>query len=263
MGSVVAYDRASLDLTDVKSLRRIIRQEAPSIIVNAAAYTAVDHAETEPELALAINGTVPCILAEEAHTLGALLVHYSTDYVFDGTSITPYTENCSVNPLNAYGISKLAGEQAIQSITSNYLILRTSWVYGRRGHNFLGTMMRLGKEKTHLRIVDDQVGAPTWSRHIAESTGQLIARYAFQKSPGIYHLSAMGETSWYAFAAAIYEILSRDSSYRAPHLTPISSEDYPLPAKRPRNSVLSNEKIFNQFGIQIPHWQQGLEFCLH
>ena len=254
-----------IDLAAPDSIRHTIQQIKPDIIVNAAAYTAVDQAEEASELAYLINGTAPGILAEESLRLKALLIHYSTDYVFDGSHTQPYTELDAVNPIGVYGASKLAGEQAIQAVEGQYLILRTAWVYGRRGKNFLLTMQRLAAEREEFSVVNDQIGAPTWSRMIAEATAFLIARWFspwhqqvdIEKLVGIYHLTCGGQTSWYEFAKAIVA-----HSEKSPRVLPITTAEYPTPAKRPAYSVLSNTKLANTFGITLPPWDKALELCL-
>jgi dTDP-4-dehydrorhamnose reductase len=260
IGNVVVCDRATANLADPQSLVKVIREVKPSIIVNAAAYTAVDKAESEPALAMQINGTAPGILAEEAKKTGSLLIHYSTDYVFDGKSETPYRETDSPNPLNVYGQTKLAGEQAIQAVGGKYLILRTSWVYGARGHNFFLTMLRLGKERPELKIVNDQTGAPTWCRFIAQASADMI-RQCLIKSDlwGLYHLTADNHTSWHGFAETIFE---RYSLPTPPLVKGIPSIEYPLPAKRPAFSVLSNQKNQDAFGIYSPSWKSQFEACI-
>jgi dTDP-4-dehydrorhamnose reductase len=269
LGKVIALDREALDLSDVHAIRRLVQKTEPDLIVNAAAYTAVDKAESEPDLAMLINGTVPGILAEEARDLGAAIVHYSTDYVFDGTKDSPYVEDDTPNPLNVYGRTKLAGEQAIQAVGVPHLILRTSWVYGARGRNFLGTIRRLARERDELRIVDDQYGAPTWSRMIAEITAQILAQRlslrfsGLSEVSGVYHLTAGGRTSWHGFARAILDQEAAASRLKKiPRLTPIPTSEYPLPAKRPMNSVLSNEKLYSVFGLGAPQWDAALELCM-
>jgi dTDP-4-dehydrorhamnose reductase len=265
LGDVVVASRNSsnyIDLAKADSIVAIIRKLQPNIIVNAAAYTAVDQAEQETELAAAINGTAPGILAEEAKRLQALLIHYSTDYVFNGNNTTAYIETDSVDPLGVYGSTKLAGEQAIQAIADKYLIFRTAWVYGLRGKNFLLTMQRLAKQRDELKIVADQIGAPTWSRLIAEATAQVIAqinstlyKVDIETISGIYHLTCGGETNWYEFAKAI--LASSNTK-----ILPINTVDYPTPAKRPAYSVLSNQKLINTFGIRLPDWNKALSVCL-
>jgi len=283
LGQVIAVDRTAMDLADLDSVRRGIREIKPDIIVNAAAYTAVDKAESEPELAMAINGVAPGIIAEEAKRLGAAVIHYSTDYVFDGTKDRPYTEDDEPNPLNVYGRTKLVGERAIEHVGVPHLIFRTSWVYGTRVRNFLLTIMRLAKEREELRIVNDQFGTPTWSRTIAESTAQIVAQlycpFTARSSPftgvevpithhslpftevnGIYHLTASGQTSWHGFAKAIVE-LQTSMAKSNPHLTPISTTEYPTLATRPRYSVMSNSRLKSKFGLQLPEWNYGLGLC--
>lgn len=269
LGEVIALDRHGMDLTNPDSIRRAVRDHKPNLIVNAAAYTAVDKAEEEPDPAMAINGIAPGILAEEAKRFGAALVHYSTDYVFDGNEDSPYTEEDVPNPLSVYGKTKLAGEQAIQAVGASHLIFRTSWVYGPRGKNFLLTILRLARERDDLRIVDDQVGAPTWSRMIAEATALILVQFYGRLTPhpalltdisGIYHMTAGGQTSWFGFAEAILNYVP-GSVAPVPHLTPIITEEYPTPAKRPRNSVMSNVKLNHQFGVKMPRWEIGLRLC--
>ena len=278
LGQVIAAGRDELDLADPDSIRRTVRKTAPDLIVNAAAYTAVDQAESEAELALAVNGVAPGILAEEAKRLGAALIHYSTDYVFDGTKSEPYTEDDAPCPINVYGRTKLAGEQAIQAVDAPHLILRTSWVYGARGKNFLLTILRLAKERETLAIVDDQVGAPTWSRAIAAASGSMLehlgyGRAAFREAcdgqRGIYNLTAAGQTSWHGFAAAILACAASarpaESDFalaRVPQLNPILTEQYPLPARRPRNSVLAHDKLQRAFGLAMPDWKSSLADCM-
>lgn len=265
LGEVRAPDRQTLDLSDSDSIRRIVRDWRPDIVVNPAAHTAVDKAEGEVALATAINATAPAVLAEEAAKLGALLVHYSTDYVFDGSKAAAYVEDDASNPQNVYGRTKWEGEQAVRAANTRHLILRTSWVYGRRGTNFLLTMQRLMRERPELGIVADQIGAPTWARMIAEATALMLAqctgpaRRADFAPWGTYHLSCGGETSWHGFAQAIAELSGIEPAAK---LTPIPSSDYPTPAKRPANSRLSNAKLAEGFGIALPDWRQALELCL-
>lgn len=261
LGPVMAVDRTSLDLASPDSIRRVLRDSKPAIIVNPAAYTAVDKAEAESDLAMAINGRAPGILAEEAKRSGALLVHYSTDYVFDGRKPEPYIENDAVAPCNSYGRSKLAGEQAIQASGCRHLILRTSWVYGLRGANFLRTMLRLAGERDELAIVTDQIGAPTWSRMIAETTAALLARHAGQT--GIYHLTAQDATSWHDFAEKIFATAAGYGQLtKAPTLRRITSADYPTPAARPQNSRMSCARLHADFGLHLPDWEDQLRLCL-
>ncbi len=259
LGKITALDYPEIDLARHDALRTALQNHRPDIIVNAAAYTAVDQAEAEPALALAINAEAPALLAEEARKTGALLVHYSTDYVYDGSGQTPFTEDAPKAPLNVYGRSKLAGDEAVQAIGGRHLILRTSWVYGLRGKNFLLTMLRLAQEKETLRVVADQMGAPTWSRLIAEATALLLAK---KDTPeGLFHLTSSGATSWCGFTEAILE-LSHHQRARQPQLIGIPTEDYPLPAPRPRNSRLSCEKLQRETGVSLPDWREALTLCL-
>jgi dTDP-4-dehydrorhamnose reductase len=251
LGNVVALDQEELDLVRVGDIRSTVQELKPDIIVNAAAYTAVDKAESEPDLAMAINGDAPGVLAEEAKKLGALLVHYSTDYVFDGTKDTPYTEEDIPNPLNVYGKTKLAGEQAIQALNGNYLIFRTSWVYGTRGQNFFLTMLRLAREHEEIRVVDDQVGCPTWCGSIAERTANvlsnLIDKYHFEHNK-IFHLSSVQAVSWFSFATKIFSVF-KNEQFRLKRIIPINSSQYMNLARRPKYSVLSNQKIIQTFKL--------------
>lgn len=261
VGRVIACDRKALDLADPAAIAEKIRTVSPSIVVNAAAYTAVDRAEKEPALAHAINAVAPAVMAEEVRRLGGLLVHYSTDYVFDGDKDGAYTEEDTPNPLNVYGHSKLAGERAIVSSGCEHLIFRTSWVYGARGANFLLTMLRLAAERSELKLVDDQVGAPTWSRDIAQATATVLAaRGGLADARGLFHLSAAGHTTWLNFAQAIFAAGLQGA--RGPHLIPISAEQYGAPALRPRNSRLDGRRLREAFRIQIPDWQFSLHQCL-
>ena len=267
LGQVIALDSAALDLADADAIRRKVREIQPQIIVNPAAYTAVDKAETEFDLAMSINGVAPGIFAEEAKKLNALFVHYSTDYVFDGKKSEAYVEDDAPNPLGVYGKTKLAGEQAIRAVGGNHLILRTSWVYGARGKNFLLTMLRLARERSELRIVDDQIGAPTWCRSLGEITAQILAQlYApgagkeeLARVSGTYHLTSSDSVSWHGFAA---EIIRAAEIQPAPNLVAIPSHEYPTPAARPMNSVLSNDKLLRAFGLQAGSWQDNLKLCM-
>lgn len=265
LGKVSAYDRKELDLHDSKALRDAIRGIKPDLIVNAAAYTAVDKAESDSEAAHAINAIAPMIMAEEATKCGALLVHYSTDYVFDGRAEKPYIETDLVNPLSVYGKTKLEGELAVQGMCEKHLILRTSWVYGTRGKNFLLTMQRLGREKEVLKVVGDQIGSPTWSRMIASMTAQMVHQISMREefsSYGIYHLTSAGQTTWYGFAKEIFNI-QQASGGIVPKLYEITTAEYPLPATRPSYSVLSNEKVAKNFQLWIPDWKDCLHLCLN
>jgi dTDP-4-dehydrorhamnose reductase len=261
LGEVIACDRQEFDLADPDALRDAVRDAAPAVIVNAAAHTAVDKAESEPELAMAINAIAPGVLAEEAKRLGALLIHYSTDYVFDGTKPAPYTEDDSPAPLSVYGRSKREGELAIAAADGRHLIFRTSWVYGLHGANFMKTMLRLGKEHDELRVVGDQIGAPTWSRHLADVTALVLARKDIPN--GLYHLAAAGETSWHGYAEAIfYEAQRVGLMDKSPVVHRITSADYPLPAARPANSRLDCSRFRRDFDLTLPDWRTGLIDCL-
>ena len=269
VGEVVAVDRSQADLADLKALRAIIQQHQPDVIVNPAAYTAVDKAETERDLAFLINAEAPGVLAEEAKKIGALLVHYSTDYVFDGTKNALYTEEDSTNPINVYGQSKLAGEQTIQSVAGDYLILRTSWVYANRGNNFLKTILRLAAEREELKIVADQIGSPTWARLIAETTAHILRQTLLERQGGsfnsnVYHLTSSGDTSWHGFAQKIVEIIREQGKVvlKNKAIHPIPTTDYPLPAKRPANSRLSTNRLEHQFGLTLPSWDNALRLCM-
>ena len=257
-GDVTATDRAQLDLANVDALVGAVRGLRPRLIVNAAGYTAVDQAEREPELADAINATAPAILAEEAKRLDALLVHYSTDYVFDGKAASPYLEDAPANPVNAYGRSKLRGEQAIASVGAAGLIFRTSWIYGLHGQNFLLTIRRLASERDELRIVADQYGVPNWGRALAEATSTIVGRglAALAERTGIYHLSARGSTSWFEFARTIVGPVDR------PRVVPIATSEYPTLARRPAYAVLATRKLEETFGIALPDWRESLAQCL-
>ncbi len=259
LGKITALDYPEIDLANADHLRATLREHRADIIVNAAAYTAVDQAETDITQAMAINGKAPAILAEEAKKTGAMLVHYSTDYVYDGTGEAAFTESSPTAPLSVYGRTKLAGDEAIQAIGCRHLIYRTSWVYGMRGKNFLLTMLRLAQEREELRVVADQIGAPTWSRLIAEATALALAGKG--EVQGLFHLTSHGATSWHGFTEAILE-LSQHQRTRQPRLTGIPTEEYPLPAPRPRNSRLSCEKLQHEAGIALPHWRDALALCL-
>lgn len=256
-GEVEALDRAALDLADADAVAAAVRRVRPQIIVNAAGYTAVDRAESEPALADAINARAPAVLAEEAKRLDALLIHYSTDYVFDGNSTEPYREEDQANPLNVYGSSKLAGERAIRAAGVAHLILRTSWIYGLHGQNFLLTMRRLAATRDELRVVADQFGVPNWSRALAQATASLVSRgpAALAKKTGIYHLSGRGRASWFDFARAIFDGADR------PRVVPITTAEYPTPARRPASAVLATDKFEAAFGFALPDWHEMLAAC--
>lgn len=263
LGELIVLGREQLDLSRPQDVAEPVRALRPDLIINAAAHTAVDQAESEPELAFAINATSPGILAQQAAELGIPLIHYSTDYVFDGAKATAYTEQDPTRPLGVYGSSKLAGEQAIGAAGGQHLILRTSWVYSAHGRNFLLTMQKLLQEREELRIVADQIGAPTWAGTIAQSTRQLIERWRDGNAGawGIYHLTASGETSWFGFAQAIGQALV-DEGKKCAVLHPIPSSDYPTPATRPLNSRLDCSRLQREWGVRQPDWQQALLECL-
>lgn len=264
-GDLTCADRKSADLGRPEQVRDLVRRLAPDVILNAAAYTAVDRAESEPELAMVINGEAPRVLAEEALRLGALLVHYSTDYVFDGSKQEPWIESDEPNPLSAYGATKLAGERAIESTGCRRLIFRTSWVYGPRGKNFLFTMLRLARDRDRIAIVNDQFGAPTSSIEIAAATRKIVAgimemRFGTEKDwAGIYHMSCADVTTWFGFAQAIFARAEGLLGGKVPELVPIATAEYPTPARRPRNSVLSNARLLERFGARLPPWVVALE----
>jgi dTDP-4-dehydrorhamnose reductase len=279
LGEVIPLNRQQLDLSKPADVRRAIRDIQPCLIVNAAAYTAVDRAESDEETARAVNAIAPAVMAEEARKIGAALVHYSTDYVFDGAKRSPYREEDPPNPINVYGRTKWEGEQAIQNAGVPFLIFRTAWVYGSRGQNFLLTILRLATQREELRIVRDQVGAPTWSREIAAATtGTLEQVSATSKTgsslagvSGIYHMTAGGETTWFDFAKAILEETS-NATHHAPWLvaatdgsplitrrvTPITTAEYPTPAHRPHYSILSNSRLEEAFRIHLRDWRTQL-----
>jgi dTDP-4-dehydrorhamnose reductase len=263
LGHVTIVDYPEIDFSKPDTIREAVRSAEPKVIVNAAAYTAVDKAEATPEPAWAINASGPGVIAEEARRLGALMVHYSTDYVYDGSKQAPWVETDAPNPLNVYGQTKLGGDEAIQAVGGDYIILRTSWVYGARGANFLLTMLRLAKERTELRIVDDQTGSPTTSECIAQATADILAQVLAPSGgglagrSGVYHLTTSGQTTWFGFAKAF---LSKQAA--CPKLTPIATSEYPVPAKRPANSVLSCQRVADTFGVHMPAWDHALELVL-
>jgi dTDP-4-dehydrorhamnose reductase len=272
LGRVHAMDRGRLDLTDPDALRAALRELAPQVVVNAAAYTAVDQAEEDEAAARVVNAEAPGLLAEEMKRLGGMLIHFSTDYVFDGTKREPYTETDIPHPRSVYGRTKLAGEEAVRAVGGAHLILRTSWVYGTRGKNFLLTVRRLAREREELRIVDDQWGAPTWCRDLAEVVAQLLAVATVPGTgldpvplSGVYHLSAGGQTTWHRFAGAILEHLRAmpgAESLRAERLIPITTAQFPTPARRPAYSVLSNRRVRETFGLCLPDWQAQLRLAM-
>ncbi len=263
MGEVVSVERKQLDLSKIDSIEPTVLDIQPDIIINAAAYTAVDKAEEEPDLAMTVNGVAPGVLAEAAKKVGARLIHYSTDYVFDGRSNTPYREEDTTCPLSIYGESKLAGEKSIAEAGAPYLIFRTSWVYSLQGKSFLRTIKKLAAEKDTLRIVDDQIGAPTWAGSIALATRKILEQCVRDNSEpslsGVFHLTCQGQSSWHGFAK---EILDLSGTSQDTQLLPIPTSDYPTPAARPLYSVLSNDKLEKAFAFKMPHWHDALKDCL-
>jgi dTDP-4-dehydrorhamnose reductase len=266
LGEVIGVGRETIDLSQPNVIRQVIATTKPDLIVNAAAYTAVDKAETEVELANAINAIAPAIMAEECQKLGATLLHVSTDYVFDGKKNTPYVEEDSTNPLSTYGKSKLAGEEAIAQACQSHIILRTAWVYGTYGKsNFVKTMLRLGKEREEIRVVADQVGSPTWAQDIAQAIAKLVIHSdkTGKATTGIYHFTNSGVASWYDFAIAIFEE-ARQLGFplKIRQVIPITTAEYPTPAKRPAYSVLSSQKILSILGTHPPYWRDSLKQML-
>ena len=271
LGELTALDRQGDDglcgdLTNLDGLAATVRAVQPQVIVNAAAYTAVDKAEGEPELAQRINAEAPAALAREAAALGALLVHYSTDYVFDGSGSAPWAEDAPTGPLGVYGATKLAGEQAIAQTGCPHLILRTSWVYAARGGNFARTMLRLGQERERLTVIDDQWGAPTGAELIADVTAHAVAQTRQQPAKaGIYHLTAAGETTWFSYAKFVLALAGQAQKaikIKATELLPIPTSAYPTPARRPHNSRLDTRKLQTRFGLALPPWQHGVRRML-
>jgi dTDP-4-dehydrorhamnose reductase len=257
-GEVIATDHVSLDLADPDAIVAAVRGAKPALVINAGAYTAVDRAETETALARAVNGRAPGVLADEAKRLGAVLIHYSTDYVFDGTRTTPYPEEAATAPLNVYGATKLEGERAIAASGAHALIFRTSWVYGLRGKNFLLTVRRLAAERDQLSIVADQIGVPNWSRALAEATVRVVSTGlpAMAERAGLYNLSATGRASWHDFARAIVGDAER------PRIVPIATSEYPTPAQRPAFGVLATQRFEATFGFGLPEWREVLAGCV-
>ncbi|MFN3361375.1 MAG: dTDP-4-dehydrorhamnose reductase [Pseudanabaenaceae cyanobacterium] len=260
LGEIIAPPRDQLDLANPDTILHCLRSIRPDGVINCAAYTAVDLAETEAELAYSINAVAPGILAEECLRLGAWLLHYSTDYVFDGQSRVPYKPTDRTNPLGAYGKSKRAGEIAIEAVGGQYLILRTAWVYGLRGKNFLRTILRLARERPQLRIVKDQEGSPTWSRVIAEVTAHIVPR--IRQQTGIFHLTCQGSTTWYDFACAILRLDPNPSEQIVETVEAITTAAYPTPAQRPAYSVLDCSSLEEQFQVHLPPWQTALALAM-
>lgn len=268
LGDVIALNRENADLTDLEKCRATIQTIQPNVIVNAAAHTSVDKAETERETAFLINAKAVEVFAQEAKKIGALLIHYSTDYVFDGAKNTPYLEDDLPNPLNVYGESKLAGEQAIQASGTDYVILRTTWVFAARGQNFVKSILRLAAEREELNIVADQIGAPTSARFIADATAHILRQAQCERNAktfisGIFNLTNSGETSWFGLAEKIVALARlQNLDLKNQLINPIPTTAYPTPAKRPANSRLSTKKLQQRFGLTIPTWEQSLTFCL-
>lgn len=260
LGEITAVGRAECDLSDPEAIRRLVRVSAPDVIVNAAAYTAVDRAESEPEVCFAANAVAPGVFAEEARACGALLIHYSTDYVFDGGKSGAYTEEDRTNPVSEYGRSKLEGERRIAAAGAQAIILRTSWVYGGRGKNFLLTVLRLARERPELRIVADQYGSPTSAQEIAAATVRIIEQVTGTRAGelhlGVYHMTSGGVTTWFEFAQAIVDAAGISSP---PRVVPITTAEYPTPARRPANSALANDKFAGVFGFRLRAWRDALQ----
>jgi dTDP-4-dehydrorhamnose reductase len=268
LGAVIALDTPEINMVDAASIRQIVREYLPEVIINATAYTAVDKAESEPELADAINGSGPGVLAEEARRLNAILVHYSTDYVFDGTKGAPYVESDLPHPLNVYGMSKLAGERAIQSVDGNYIIFRTAWVYSLRRDSFVSKVLGWARKNETLRVVDDQVSNPTWARMLAEITALLLGRAGEHFLPwlaehkGLYHLAGEGFASRYAWAQEILKLDPRKQEQTVKQLLPARTSDFPTPAQRPLFSALDCTCFLATFGLKLPDWESALQLAL-
>ena len=273
LGDIVATDRASLELLDENSIRRTIRAARPDLIVNAAAYTQVDPAEAEPDVAMLVNARAPGVMAEEAHRAHAALIHYSTDYVFSGSILQPYCEEDAPDPINTYGKTKLAGERAIAASGAPHLILRTSWVFGNGGRNFFSTIIQLAREREELQIVADQIGKPNWSRAVADATAQTLLRLssragnivdAIGEVSGIFHVCGTDSTSRLGFAQEIIALYTRLAAarglaaLRVKQLIPVRCEEFPAAALRPHYSVLSAEKMLRVFGLMLPSWREQL-----
>lgn len=268
LGEAIALDRDDLDLCDLRKVERLLRELKPGLIVNASAYTDVDRAEKQPELATKVNGLAPGVMAETARSLGAVLIHYSTDYVFDGKTNTPYTENDPANPLNLYGKSKLMGEENIRQAGDAYLILRTSWVYSLRGNTFVNKVLGWARNNTTLRVVDDQISSPTWARMLAEITGLMLAGGRtdlldrMRERRGLYHLAGRGYTSRYEWARHILANDPRPSEQTVQTVEPARTEDFPSPAVRPLFSALDCSRFGETFGLQLPAWDETLKLAM-
>ncbi len=270
LGELLLVDIQELDITNAGQVNKTVKDFTPDLILNTAAYTAVDRAEEDRELAMAVNGKAPGILAHAAQKNGAVIIHYSTDYVFDGTKNSPYTENDTPCPVNWYGETKLAGEQAVIKSGAPHLIFRTSWLYGATGSNFLLTMLRLFNERDKIKIVADQRGTPTWSRVVAKTTVEIIKKLrengrfksSVEQGSGLYHLTCTGQTTWHGFTTAIRENVKAKGTARLPELIPVKTSEYKTLAKRPQNSTLSLEKIEKTFGVKMPDWKEALNLCI-
>ena len=271
---VFAPSRAEMDLQEPEQIRSVMRRYQPQLVINAAAYTAVDQAESDPDLAMRINADAPAVIAEEAQRLGAALIHYSTDYVFDGTQAAPYEEDATPHPLNVYGRSKLLGEQHIARLCQAHWIVRCSWIYSTHGRNFLRTFWRLAQQRQELQVVDDQIGAPTWARSIGAATAQMLNE-AMRSSngvldyigthAGIYHMAAHGQTSWHGMAMHILQRMEKAGIallLTPEHLLAIPSDSYPTAAQRPMNSKLATEKLARVFKVNLPDWHDDLDACM-
>lgn len=266
LGTLHAAGRSQADLEQPESLRRVVAQVQPDVIVNAAAHTAVDKAESEPDRAQAINAEAPGLLAQLAAERGAWLVHYSTDYVFDGSGTRPWAEDDPTGPLSVYGRTKLAGEDAIRASGARHLIFRTSWVYASRGGNFARTMLRLGAEREVLRVIDDQIGAPTGADLIADVTAQALRQALAQGTTGTFHLAPGGQTSWHGYAQFVFDAARRikpDLPVKVQTVEAIPTSAYPTPAQRPLNSRLDTNRLQSTFGLHLPHWHTGVLRMLH
>jgi len=267
LGNLITVDKEQLDLSKPNSIEPVILDIKPDIIINPAAYTAVDKAEEEADLAMTVNAIAPGLLAKAAKKVGAGLIHYSTDYVFDGCSGIPYKEEDPPNPLNVYGQTKLAGEKAVAEAGIPFLIIRTGWVYSLHGKNFLRTIKKLAEEKDIIQVIDDQIGAPTWASSVALKTHQILKqclnkKWLETKDPslsGIFHLTCQGKTSWHGFAREVLNISNASQNIK---LIAIPTSDYPTPARRPSNSLLNNEKIQKVFGLDMPNWEDALKDCM-
>jgi dTDP-4-dehydrorhamnose reductase len=265
LGEVKACGSHEVNLERPQDIVNTIRSYRPDYIVNAAAYTAVDKAESEESIANQVNGHSVGAMAEEAKAVGAKLIHYSTDYVFDGSKETPYVESDPTNPVNAYGRSKLLGEKYIQEVGGDSVVLRVSWVYGTHGNNFYKTMLRLGADREQLKVVADQFGVPTWSRHIADASAHILRDAEFSAKKGIYHLTPQGKTNWCEFAQEIFKLTAEikpQVALKVREVSPIGTVDFPTPAKRPKNSMMDSNNVYKQFGVKLPNWMHSLKLVV-